>query len=85
MNNKDILNVYLLLLKSSVEVYVHGTIESSNKDIRCILHNSLDEILDSQARTYDEMVSFSFYKVDNVKTSDIKKVYDKLEKNSKAC
>ena len=34
--NKDriLLDNYLLVLKSTVEVYVHGTLESSNKDIK---------------------------------------------------
>ena len=33
-NDKIFLDSYLLLLKSTVEVYVHGTLESSNKKVR---------------------------------------------------
>ena len=33
MTDKEIITNYLSLLKSNVEVYVHGTIESSNKDM----------------------------------------------------
>ena len=37
MNDKLIMESILLLLKSTVEVYVHGTLESSNK----IVHDTL--------------------------------------------
>ena len=41
MNNELILNNYLLLLKSTTEVFVHGTLESSNSDIRSTLRDGL--------------------------------------------
>jgi hypothetical protein len=34
MNNQLLLENYLLILKSTVEVYVHGTLESSNEKVR---------------------------------------------------
>ena len=34
MDDRLIMENYLLVLKSCVEVYVHGTLESSNKDVR---------------------------------------------------
>ncbi len=40
MLDKIIVENYLLVLKSTVEVYVHGTLESSNDDIRNLLKNS---------------------------------------------
>ena len=47
---------YLLLLKSTVEVYVHGTLESSNESTRELLKSCLDSTMSSQGATYDEMV-----------------------------
>ena len=49
MNDQILLDNYLLILKSTVEVYVHGTQESSNEDIRNLFKESLNDILDSQA------------------------------------
>ena len=69
MNEQEIMNNYLLLLKSSVEVYVHGTLESSNDYVRDILKSGLDETLGSQARTYCEMTSYGWYTIKNVKES----------------
>ena len=71
MNDELLLTNYLMVLKSTVEVYVHGTIESSNDDVRKILKSGLDETLSSQERTYNEMVSYDWYKIDNINPEDI--------------
>ena len=46
MNDQILLDNYLLILKSTVEVYVHGTQESSNEDIRNLFKESLNDILE---------------------------------------
>ena len=79
MSDQEIMANYLLLLKSSVEVYVHGTLESSNNEIRELLKKSLDDTMQHQADTYDEMVCCGWYKVNNVKSSDVLKVLNKIE------
>ena len=82
MDDRLIMDNYLLVLKSCVEVYVHGTLESSNKDVRKCLKESLDDIMTSQANTYDKMTEYNWYKVENVKKSDIEKELTKLEKKN---
>ena len=81
MSDQYIMNDYLLVLKSTVEVYVHGTLESSNEDSREVLKSHLDKIMDAQARTYDKMVECGWYNVKNVNGSEIEKTYDKVNKN----
>lgn len=81
MNNELCLNNYLMLLKGVVEVYIHGTLESSNEEVREALKTSLNDILSSQANTYDLMTEYGYYDVNNVKDSDIDKTLKKLEKN----
>ena len=81
MNDQEIMDNYLLLLKSNVEVYVHGTLESSNKDIKDLLKSSLDDTMDKQASTFDEMTKRNWYQVNNVKANDISKVLNKLKSN----
>ncbi len=78
MTDQEIISNYLLLLKSEVEVYIHGTIESSNNTSRDALKNGLSDILVSQYETYKLMVQKGFYNVENVKKSSIKKIYDKF-------
>ena len=78
MNDKLIMENYLLVLKSTVEVYIHGTLESSNEEVREILKNGLDEVIDAQARTYDEMTKYGWYTINNVDSSVINDTLNKL-------
>lgn len=78
MNNQLIMNNYLLILKSTTEVYVHGTLESSNNDIRSLLKDSLNKILTSQANTYDLMVENNWYTVENVDQTKIEETLNKI-------
>lgn len=82
MNDELILNNYLLLLKSTVEVYVHGTLEASNPNVRSTLKKDLSDTMQHQADTYDLMTKYGWYKVNNVKSSDIKKVINKVQSSN---
>ena len=82
-NDQEKLNIYLLLLKSNTEVYVHGTLESSNEKIRNCLKNSLDDTMNSQYLTYSLMVDNNWYNVNNIKNSDIAKVLKNVTQMSK--
>ena len=75
--NKIIMENYLLVLKSTTEVYVHGTLESSNKVVRDSLKSCLNDILTSQADTYDLMTKYGWYTVSNV---DVNKIREELKK-----
>ena len=81
MNDKLLMDNYLLILKSTVEVYVHGTLESSNKDIRNLLKEGLDETMKHQARTYDEMTKYGWYKIENIQKEEIKQTLKKIQNN----
>ena len=81
MNDQVIMDNYLLVLKSCVEVYVHGTLESSNEDVKSTLKNSLNEILDCQKNTYNLMTKYGWYQTNNVDTDTIKQTLNKLQNN----
>ena len=81
MNDQIIMENYLLVLKSTVEVYVHGTLESSNNKVRTLLKSNLSDIMTSQADTYDLMTKYGWYTVNNVETTKINETLNKL--NSK--
>ena len=82
MNDKLLMENYLLVLKSTVEVFVHGTLESSNNDIRLLLNSGLDDIMDAQARTYDEMTKYGWYTVNNVENVIIRDTLEKVKKSN---
>lgn len=81
MNDRLIMENYLLLLKSTTEVYVHGTLESSNEDVREVLKYGLDEILTSQNNTYNLMVEHNWYKVSNVNEKVINTTLKNIKNN----
>lgn len=82
MNDKLILENVLLLLKGCAEVYVHGTEEASNKIIHETLKDGLDDILKMQHEVYEEMVASGWYKIQNIKSEEITKALDKLNKEA---
>ena len=79
MSDKLLMENYLLVLKSTVEVFVHGTLETSNNNIRLLLKGGLDDIMLSQANTYDEMTKYGWYTVNNVPNSTVKQTLNKIQ------
>lgn len=79
MDNKILFENYLLVLKSTVEVYVHGTLESSNNDIRNTLKENLNLTLTFQANTFDLMKKNGWYQTNNIPKEDVFKLLNKLE------
>ena len=82
MDNQKCMDNYLLILKSTIEVYVHGTLESSNQDIRDLLKNGLDETLTAQANTYDLMTRYGWYTVQNVESTTINQTLTKINNSN---
>ncbi len=79
MLDQLIMDNYLLVLKSTVEVYVHGTLEASNKEIKDILKENLNDILDMQEKTYNEMTKYGWYTTNNVESTTIKETINKIK------
>lgn len=79
MFDQLIMDNYLLVLKSTVEVYVHGTLESSNTLIKSLLKNCLEDILNAQEKTYNEMTKYGWYTTNNVEVTTIKQTLNKLQ------
>lgn len=79
MNNRLVMDNYLLVLKSTVEVYVHGTLESSNKDSKMLLKECLNDTLDSQEKTYNLMTEYGWYNTNNVDVTVIKDTLNNIE------
>lgn len=82
MNDKLYMENYLLILKSTMEVYVHGTLESSNKEIREMLKNGLDETVNHQAKCYDKMTECGWYTINNIDKKTIKQTLKKVESSN---
>lgn len=77
--DKLIMENYLLVLKSTMEVYVHGTLEASNNDIKDLFKKCMDDLVEHQRDTYDTMVEFGWYQVNNVEEKIIKQTLKTIE------
>ncbi len=82
MSDKLLLDNMLLVLKSTVEVYVHGSLESSNKPIHNVLKHNLDEIIKLQDELYNKMTEYGWYTIENVETKKVKQSLKKLQQNT---
>lgn len=82
MNDQVLMDNYLLILKSTVEVYVHGTLESSNEDVRSLLKECLDDTIRMQADTYDKMTEYGWYQINNLEADTINQTLTKLQSQS---
>ena len=81
MIDQLLMDNYLLILKSRIEVYIHGTLESSNKNIRELLKYGLEETIKHQANTYDKMTEYGWYTINNVKKNVIKETLNTIKNN----
>ena len=79
MNDQLIMDNYLLVLKSTVEVYVHGTLESSNEGSRNVLKECLVDTLTNQANTYDLMTKYGWYNVKNVEATKVNETLNNIK------
>ena len=79
MADKDIMENYLLVLKSTVEVYVHGTLESSNEENKLLLKDCLNEILECQKNTYNLMTKYGWYQTKNIEINKISETLNKVK------
>lgn len=82
MNDQLLMDNYLLILKSTIEVYVHGTLESANEDVRSLLKLGLDETIKHQERTYDMMTTYGWYTISNVKASVVKQTLNSVNSDN---
>lgn len=81
MSDQLLMDNYLLVLKSTVEVYVHGTLESSNKDVKELLKQALNNTLKHQEDTYNEMTKYGWYNIQNIEKTTIQETLSKVTNN----
>ena len=79
MNDQLLMENMLLLLKSNMEVYVHGSLEASNEKVHQALKYGLEENLKLQHLLYNKMTEYGWYTVENVDTNVIKNTLTKLQ------
>ena len=79
MNDQILMENMLLLLKSNMEVYVHGTLEASNPAVHECLKFGLDQTVILQQNLYNKMTECGWYQISNVNKIVINDTLTKLK------
>ncbi|MCX4302808.1 MAG: spore coat protein [Clostridia bacterium] len=64
MEDRDLMEKELLIIKGVCDLYLHGTIESSSADVHEAFKCALNESLDIQNKIYNLMVEKGWYKTE---------------------
>lgn len=78
MEDKDLMEKELLIIKGVCDLYLHGTIESSTAEVHAAFKEALNESLDIQNKIYNLMAEKGWYKTCVVDQSKIDTVKQKF-------
>lgn len=71
MEDKDLMEKELLIIKGVCDLYLHGTIESSTAEVHEAFKCALNESLDIQNKIYNLMSEKGWYKTETVEQTKI--------------
>lgn len=64
MQDKDLMENELLVVKGVCDLYLHGTIESTTAEVHTVFKEALNECLNIQNKIYNLMAEKGWYKTD---------------------
>lgn len=79
MEDKEIMENELSLVKGVCDLYLHGTIESSTAEVHNAFKNALKESLNIQNKLYNLMKDKGWYKPCDANQDEIQKLKDKYQ------
>ncbi len=82
MEDRDLMENMLLLEKGVCDLFMHGAIESSSKDVHQAFSSSLNSSLNMQSQIYDEMKVRGWYKPDKAEEQKLSSVRMKFAENN---
>ena len=78
MEDRDLMEKELLIIKGVCDLYLHGTIESSTAEVHEAFKCALNESLDIQNKIYNLMSEKGWYNVCTVEQTKIDEVKQKF-------
>ena len=78
MEDKDLMEKELLIIKGVCDLYLHGTIESTTLEVHTAFKDALNESLDIQNKLYNLMAEKGWYQTQNVEQTKIDTVKQKF-------
>ncbi len=71
MEDRDLMEKELLIIKGVCDLYLHGSIESSTENVHTAFKDALNESLDIQNKIYNLMSEKGWYKTETVEQTKI--------------
>lgn len=81
MEDRDIMENELLVVKGVCDLYLHGSIESSTENVHATFKDALNVSLDIQNKIYNLMSEKGWYKTETVEQNKIDMVKQKSMQN----
>ena len=77
MQDRDLMEKELLLLKGACDLYLHGTLEATTAEVHAAFKDALNTTLDIQNKIYNLMAEKGWYPMQNVEQQKIDTVKQK--------
>ena len=71
MEDRDLMENELLLIKGVCDLYLHGTIEASTAEVHMAFKDALNESLDIQNKIYKKKKKKGWYQTDTAEQTKI--------------
>lgn len=81
MEDKDLMEKELLIIKGVCDLYLHGTIESTTAEVHTAFKEALNESLNIQNKIYNLMAEKGWYQTTTVEQNKIDTVKQKFSEN----
>ena len=78
MEDKDLMESELLVIKGVCDLYLHGTIESTTAEVHAAFKDALNQSLDIQNKIYNLMSEKGWYKTETAEQNKIDTVKQKF-------
>lgn len=81
MEDRDLMEKELLIIKGVCDLYLHGTIESTTAEVHTAFKEALNESLDIQNKLYNLMAEKGWYKTETADQTKIDAAKQKYSSN----
>ncbi len=79
MQDREIMENQLLLVKGECDLYMHGAIESTTAEVHTAFKDALNESINLQNKIYNLMVEHGWYTVEMAEQTKIDQAKNKFE------
>ena len=80
MDDKQLMENELLLLKGVCDLYLHGSLESTTAEVHQAFQDALEETINMQNKAYNLMAEKGWYKTDEAEKTKIDSAKQKFSK-----